>query len=558
MGVKNNFLLLFILLGYSISLIAQSPDIPSDNQNYELLQDIEIGRGKLSNKVHSTLRPFSRNQALALVAESDAADSSSRYLQEAIAFVSKDQGIWAQATDLPLSRKSFFANRSHFFNYKDADYTLVINPILNAGFGLNRLLGNNASYNTRGLEICGTIYKNLSFYTYVTDNIIFPMNYVANFVGDSRVYPSANLTKGLPGGGYNFLQSRGYLIYNPIKPIRLQFGHDRHFIGDGYRSFILSDFGREFLFAKASFTHRRVNFMFLGGQMANQFAKNHENGVEKKYLAFHHLSVNISKKLNIGFFESIVFSRTDTNGVNSGYDFSYANPLVLYRSVEHGLNSSDNVLLGFNFKYIPFKKILIYGQFVLDEFKLSEIKANNGWYSNKYAYQIGLKLINPFKIDGLILRIEHNAARPYTFMHFKRAQSYVHNNIPIGHPLGANFKETLLIMNYYLSSRAVLSLHCMHFIKGFDKGKLNFGGDIANNIYTTYVKKYGNYIGQGESAEVTFVEAHLSYMIFHNLFIDASYLIRNSNSKLDRYNNRTEVLSLGLRYNIGRSNFLML
>lgn len=558
MRVKNSFLLLFILLRYSISLIAQSPNIPSDNQTYELLQDIEIGRGKLSNKVHSTLRPFSRSQAFALAGEGDAADSSSRYLREAIAFVNKDQGIWAQATDLPLSRKSLFANRAHFFAYKDADYTLVINPVLNAGYGLNSLVGNNASYNTRGLEICGTIYKNLSFYTYVTDNIVFPMNYVANYVGDNRVYPTANLTKPLPGGGYNFWQARAYLTYNPIKPLSFQFGHDRHFIGDGYRSFIMSDFGREFLFAKANFTSKRINLMFMGAQMINQFTPNWKNMAEKKYIAMHHLSIKLGKKLNIGLFETIIFSRTDSNGNNSGFDFSYANPIAFFRVVEHGLNSSDNAMLGLNYKYLPFKKVMVYGQLVLDEFKLDDVLAGTGWYGNKYALQTGIKILNPFGFDGFSLRAEYNVVRPYTFMHIKRAQSFVHNNIPVGHPLGSNFKETIVVLRYQLNKNWVVSLSGMHYIKGYDKDNKNYGGDIANKEYPTAVNIYGNYIGQGQRADVTFAEAHVSYMLFHNLFIDASYLNRNSNSRLTRYNNKTEVISLGLRYNIGRSNFMML
>jgi len=553
----KNYLLAFMVL-LSADIMAQTPNIASDHISYELLQDCEIQLGRLSNSFHLAIKPLQRGQVLRYLDEVKGQDSTSRYMQGSLRFLERDNALLRDTHVFESKRKVWFPNNINLFALKNENYSLVVNPVFNVGFGSDRISTNNFSYNTRGLEIYGTVFNKIGFYSYTTDNIIMPLNYVKEYVGMQRVFPTANLTKGVPGGGYNFLQSRGYISYSPVSPINLQFGHDRLFIGDGFRSFILSDFGREFLFGRLNFNRKKVNFMFLGGQMANQFSKTWENGVEKKYFAFHHLSLNIGKKINIGLFESIVFSRTDSNGINTGFDFSYANPLVFYRAVEHGLNSSDNVLLGLNFKIIPIKKVQLYGQFVLDEFKLKEILAGNGWYSNKFAIQTGVKIVNPFNFDGLTLRFEFNAARPYTFMHFKRAQSYVHNNTPIGHPLGANFKEFIFNAKYNLSNKLIFSVNMLYYEKGYDINNLNYGGDIANKIYTTFVNRYGNYIGQGQLASVHFVETHVAYALLHNLFVDVSVLYRNSVSDSSKYHYGTQAISLGLRYNIGRSNFMML
>jgi hypothetical protein len=40
----------------------------------------------------------------------------------------------------------------------------------------------------------------------------------------------------------------GYISFNATKHINFQFGHDRQFWGDGYRSLIWSDFGPPVLF----------------------------------------------------------------------------------------------------------------------------------------------------------------------------------------------------------------------------------------------------------------------------------------------------------------------
>jgi hypothetical protein len=537
---------------------AQTSNIPTDHFSYELLQDCEISTGKLSKSFHLAIKPISIASVNAYAYDFKSQDSCSKYLNWSISFLKKDNRIFLEQLKFESKRKVFFPDNTNMFSYKDSNYTLAINPIFNVGLGNDLFSKANFSYNTRGIEVYGSIYKSIGFYSYITDNIVLPINYIKSYVDLQRVFPTANLTKTLGNGEFNFLQARAYLSFSPIKPLNLQFGHDRHFIGDGYRSFILSDFGREFLFGKLNLTTPKVNFMFLGGQMMNQFGQFYGISAEKKYFAFHHLSLNIGKKFNIGLFESIVFSRTDSNGVNSGYDFSYVNPLVFYRAVEHGLNSSDNAMIGINYKFIPMKKIMIYGQLVLDEFKLDEVLARTGWYANKYALQTGVKIVNPFKLEGLTIRAEYNFVRPYTFMHFKRAQSFVHNNIPLGHPLGANFKEILVIAKYLFNSKLSLTMSGMYYKKGYDKDNKNYGGDIVNNEYVSAVTIYGNFIGQGQLVSVNFLEANLSYMIYHNLFIDFSMLYRNSMSILDFYTYKTEAISLGIRYNIGRSSFMML
>ena len=47
-------------------------------------------------------------------------------------------------------------------------------------------------------------------------------------------------------------------------------------------------------------------------------------------MANHYLSWNVSNRLNLGFFESVVW--TDTN--NRGFDMYFVNPIIFYRAVE--------------------------------------------------------------------------------------------------------------------------------------------------------------------------------------------------------------------------------
>ena len=90
----------------------------------------------------------------------------------------------------------------------------------------------------------------------------------------------------------------------------------------------------------------------------------------------------------------------------------------------------------------------MYGQLLLDEFKLSEVRAGDGWWGNKFGFQLGGKYIDAFNIKNLDLQLEHNRVRPFTYSHGDSVANYTHYNMPLAHPLGANFQEVIGIARY--------------------------------------------------------------------------------------------------------------
>ena len=119
---------------------------------------------------------------------------------------------------------------------------------------------------------------------------------------------------------------------------------------------------------------------------------------DKKYMTLHHLSANVSKRLNIGIFESIVWE-SRRNPEISGFDIAYLNPIIFLRPVEYSLNSSDNALMGLNWKFKSTNNSHIYGQFVIDEFSQPALSSGEKWWGNKYSYQIGGKYFDAFSIN---------------------------------------------------------------------------------------------------------------------------------------------------------------
>ena len=258
---------------------------------------------------------------------------------------------------------------------------------------------------------------------------------------------------------------------------------------------LLSDFSNNYLFLKFNTRVWRIHYQNIFAELAATSFVNiqGDNLVPKKYMAAHFLNFEITSNLTFGLFEAIMFSR------NNQFELHYLNPLVFYRTIEGAIGSPDNVLLGVNGKWNLFNRFQLYGQFILDEFKLDEL-SEDGWWGNKFGIQAGIKAINIFGIDHLDGQVEFNTARPYTFTHRDSSARYTHYNQPLTHPLGANFRETVFKLRYQPFHRLVFDGRFIMMNYGTDTNTENWGHNILlSNV--TREQDYGNKIGQGVATE---------------------------------------------------------
>ncbi|MBK7690994.1 MAG: hypothetical protein IPJ31_07720 [Bacteroidetes bacterium] len=234
----------------------------------------------------------------------------------------------------------------------------------------------------------------------------------------------------------------------------------------------------------------------------------------------HHLSVNAARWLNVGLFEAIIYSRKDH------FDFRYLNPIILYRSVEQTNGSPDNALIGLNFKINTGIKALIYGQVILDEFNFAQVKANNGWWANKHAFQLGLKLADPFGVKNLMIQVEANMVRPYTYSYNDSVSDYSNYNQALAHPYGANFIEGNLIVNYQPWKNTFVCWKSFFNRQGRDTlSNTSFGGNIFKD-QTNRNADYGVKMFNGAPSNVFYSNLNLAYEIKDNLFFDLGATFR--------------------------------
>lgn len=340
-------------------------------------------------------------------------------------------------------------------------------------------------------------------------NSSFP-SFVESFIFNQKVVPGQGW--GYRSDlGYYYDNSNGYISYSPSKYFNFTFGRGKNKFGDGYRSLLLSDIGNNYNYFRIVTNIWKFKYVNLYAQMDDMYnipgAPETRN---KKYSTTHYLSINIKRRWSIGLFETIQWMGQDSV-IDRGFDPYYLNPIIFLRPVEFSLGSADNVLMGLNVSFKASNNIKLYGQLLLDEFLLSEIKDGNGWWGNKYGTQLGAKYYNAFHVDRLTLQMEYNRVRPYTYSHRSSGQAYGNFNQPLAHPSGANFNEGALIASYYVN-KFYVEFKTTYLKQGVDVDSVSYGANIFKS-YDNRQGDYGNEVGQGVSRTLSTVNLKASYLL---------------------------------------------
>lgn len=550
----------FILI--PIVIQAQTTFLPEGDKIYQFIDRLEIKQGNFTDLNYSTVKPYSRE---AIVAETEYIDSAAGYGgitgntnwaglnlssvdEHNIQSILMNNEEWVSRSTEGFESKrpilnTFYVTKPNLFEVNTEDFFLAINPVINFQAGKESSYDPTLFINKRGVTARGRIANKIGFSTTLTDNQERGPSFFSPRVDSFRAVPGVGFYKHFKTTGYDYFDARGYVTFGVTKYIDVQFGYDKNFLGNGYRSLFLSDFGDSYLFLKLNTRIWKFNYENIFMELMPQFTKTGDDLLDRKYAAMHHLSMNVTDWLNLGLFEGVVFGRRNR------FDFEYLNPIIFLRHIEGTVGSPDNAVAGLDFKANALHHFQLYGQLLLDEFLLKEVTKNDGYWANKYGYQLGLKYVDAFNLSNLDLQIESNRVRPFTYSHFNEVGNYTHYNQPLAHPLGAGFQELIGVLKYQPAPKWYINARLIYYKQGLDTAGVNYGSNPFK-LYTSRSGDFGFFIGKGQDTKVANASLVLSYELAENLFIDASALYRHQTGM-----DNVSMFGFGVRWNTFRRDY---
>ena len=171
---------------------------------------------------------------------------------------------------LHYDKSSWFGRK--FFNEhlirlqgKDYWFTLDVAADLQLGRDLDRDL--TTYNNTRAAVFKGGLGKNLNFHTVLYESQGRFAGYYNDFArslkpdgGNPAIIPGRGIAKQFGEDAFDYPIATGYLSYSPSKFFNVQFGHGKNFIGDGYRSLLLSDNASPYPYFKLNTTFWKLKY----------------------------------------------------------------------------------------------------------------------------------------------------------------------------------------------------------------------------------------------------------------------------------------------------------
>src|SRR3546814_662018 len=160
-----------------------------------------------------------------------------------------------------LYRKLF---TEHLVEVDEPDYSLYLDFLPDFQIGREFSESKTTWLNTRGISLQGRIGDKVYFYTDFYENQAALPGYLDEFAREGSVIRGQGKYKPFNDGkDFDWAYAQGFVSYSPSSHFNFQLGNARQFIGDGYRSLLLSDVGFNYPSLKVTTSIGPLRYMIM-------------------------------------------------------------------------------------------------------------------------------------------------------------------------------------------------------------------------------------------------------------------------------------------------------
>jgi hypothetical protein len=414
-----------------------------------------------------------------------------------------------------LKRKWSYEN---FIAIDTGNFKMYIDPLFN--LEVSHDFTNKSDYyiNTRGIRLMGSIDNNLFFETQFYENqAIFP-TYLTDYIISSTIVP------GMASTGYGALRTyRGHTIdfgyvsgiigFKLNKYFDFRVGQGKNFIGDGYRSLLLSDNSFNYPLIQATFGFKKLQYTrIMAVFLYDRLPENKFGARQKRLGSFNILTYMPFDWVHVSLFEGSVWNYPNSKK-HITIDYNYFNPFIFANSAISQTQCRSVGGLGLKFNIV--KHLQLYSQMAFYGHSIIYSKIS-------FASQLGVKLF----LNNFYCQTEFNYSPPEMYTSADSSFNYSNYNQALAHPLGTNFSE-LVIMSQYNYNNFKFCIEISGVKYGIHSNVLTISGPykVTDIVYST------PFIGLGQETKALNIHSSVSYLLnpTSNRRVECGYNFRNAN-----------------------------
>lgn len=449
------------------------------------------------------------------------------YMHQLHNFANTDS-LFAFGTDYTVIKRNWVVRKlfhENFLNVDTVGFRISIDPLFDLEYEKDILSGSRYYTNTRGIRLFGALGNDLYFESsYYESQAKFP-GYLNDFINGNLIVPGQGAIRSF--NYFDYSNSTGVLHYEFRKFLWFTFGHGKFFIGDGYRSVLLSDNSFNYPFFSINSTFGKISYTRVMAELMSDWLPpvNEPFGVrEKKLAGFNILTYMPAHWFHFYLFEGNIWQYPNSSK-NINFNYNFLNPVIYTNSLIS--NPDFKTLIGTGFKLNALSAVQFYGQFAID--KLDKTID----YNSHFAWQAGIKYCNAMTIKNMFLQIEYNAAQPKAYTDDQKILDYSHYLQPLANPLGTDFNEWVCIFHY--------NLRRFNFDAKFNISKYGDKSIVPVNKDPGYIYNYNfnsPFIGLGPYTDLKYSDYKVDFLLNPktNLRIEAGFIARDSKTGNTNFN----------------------
>ena len=527
----------------TVSIFSQTEYVSSTNPVYDFVERMETLQ--IINDYNSFELPKTRGEIAGYLKqiiknENKLDDVDKKILQDLKVEFEYDLHGTLENAQLMIGKGEysiFSQKQKYLYYYTEPDkFNLFINLLGEGEVIFNNDIENKKNLSTTlgyvGGVIRGTILNKFGFYLRGINGNVFGNKETALLRNDLSY--NFKLTE-KPDQAF-FDETEGYATAD-FDLVKFKLGQDRINIGYGPVKALLDDNSPKFDYIEFNIAYKFFNFSYFHGKLLGNTTYSFDSTtgqittVEEKYIGYHRIGFNISRDVNFGIGEFIIYG-------DRPIDLSYLNPFSFYKSIEHQNRDRDNSMLFFDFKNFSIQGLKLYGTFLIDDITIN--KLGTGWWGNQFMFNAGLYSTNLYKIIPLDFKFEYIAIDPYVFTHRFIRNNFTNFGYNLGSFLHPNSELFYTQTNYRFTNRLSLSGDFSYSIHGANplapdgSVKENVGGDITlgHRIFDSETVHFlDGFLEYSRTASIT-----LNYEPFNqiNFYFNLKYINQSLQEKTNK------------------------